>query len=338
MSDRLKTLLVGFGGIARGLADDGRMAAYFPIATHAQAIKASPDLEWVGVVDTDQAARDVATNDWGVPAFAKIEDAANTEPDILVLATPPGGRAASPDALPSVRGVLVEKPLGDTDGHALIAACHDRQIPVQVNYWRRGDETLRERAGGGLTGKIGALQLANGVYGNGFANNGSHLVDMIRMLLGEPVWVRALSRPQEAAAGPLNGDVQLAFALGMENNTVVTAHPLDFEHYREVGLDIWGTSGRMQLQQETLAILHHSRTENRGLTDEFEIASDKIYKLGCTVANAIPNLYANLCDAVSSGTPLLSPAASAIKTEDLISLILRSAEQNGTELPVTAQP
>ena len=36
----LRTLIVGFGGIARGLAADAKMAHWFPVATHAQALRA----------------------------------------------------------------------------------------------------------------------------------------------------------------------------------------------------------------------------------------------------------------------------------------------------------
>lgn len=328
----LKTLIVGFGAIARGFASDEKMAGYFPVATHAQAIDNDPRFECVGVVDPDPAARNIAEIDWNVPAFETVDVAAHLEPDILVLAAPPGARAETLAKLPSVRGVFAEKPLGNADGEALIAAVAKRGIPLQVNYWRRGDATLSMLASGGLRERIGSLQAATGVYGNGLANNGSHLIDMARMLLGDPQWVQAIGPAGPASGGPIAGDIHVAFALGMAGGATATIQPLDFRHYREVALDIWGTAGRIALQQETLDIRLMPRVANRGLENEFEIAADQSTTLACTVADTLPNLYGNLADAVQNGADLMSPGDSALKTEAIIDLVRRSADDGGTRL------
>lgn len=330
----LKTLIVGFGGIARGLSADKKMAHWFPIATHAQALMAGNGFEWVGVVDADVDARASAVNDWHMEAYETPMQAAHLEPDVLVLATPPGGRADALAQLPSVKAIFTEKPLGNMDGDGLIAAATAQCIPLQVNYWRRGDETLGELARGGLKKRIGTLQAGHAVYGNGLNNNGSHLIDMIRMLLGEPDWVQAIGDVTPHPHGPVPDDIQTAFALGYAHGAVITAHPLNFEHYREVGLDLWGTAGRLTFQQETLDIRHLPLKENRGLDDAFEIAADQGEALTCTVADALPRLYRNLHDAVTENAELLSPGSSAIITERLIAMIRRSADNGHEKLTV----
>jgi len=331
----LKTLIVGFGGIARGLAHDERMAKWFPIATHAQALRADDGFEWIGVVDPDPAARKSAEDDWQVPGFETLADAAPLAPDVLVLAAPPGSRADALAALPSVRAVFAEKPLGNADGEALIRLAGARGIPLQVNYWRRGDETLGALAAGDLKLRIGTMQAGTGIYGNGLANNGSHLIDLIRMLTGEPVWVQAIGDAVPLKGGPVPGDIQTAFALGTAKGAVITVHPIDFSHYREVALDLWGTAARMTFQQETLDIRHLPRTPNRGLDNEHEIASERGAPLKCTVADALPRLYRNLHDAVANGAALLSSGESALITERIIALIRRSAEDANARLPVS---
>lgn len=331
---KLKTLVVGFGAVARGLAMDTRMANWFPIATHAQALKADDRFDWTGVVDPDPAARESAERDWQVKAFDTVDAAAHLEPDILVLAAPPGARADVLAALPSVKGVFTEKPLGDKDGEALVAQAARRRIPIQVNYWRRGDRTLGILADGGIRDRVGEVQAATGIYGNGLANNGSHLIDLIRMLLGEPQWVQAIGDISLASGGPIADDTHVAFSLGMANGAVISIHPIDFRHYREIALDIWGTAGRLALQQETLDIRVMPRVANRGLDNEYEIAADQPVELKCTVADTLPNLYANLADAVTTGAALLSPGESAVKTERIIGLVRRSAEAGGVRLPV----
>lgn len=338
MSAPLKALMVGFGGIARGLATDSRMAQYFPIATHAQALRADPNFDWVGVVDPDPVACQSARTEWQVAAFSDVAEAVPLAPDVLVLATPPGNRADVLRQLPSVSAVFAEKPLGDADGKMLVDLCAARAIPLQVNFWRRGDETLNVLATGGLPRRIGTLQAATGMYGNGLANNGSHLIDMIRLLVGEPRWVQALGPALPLENAPIAGDIHVAFALGMAKNAVITVHPLDFSHYREVALDLWGTEGRLALQQETLDIRHLPLQPNRGLDHENEIAADQGSILKSTVADALPRLYDNLYRAATNGAPLFSPGASALETEHIIGLIRRSAEQDNARLPLSETP
>lgn len=331
----LRTLVVGFGGIARGLAADARMANWFPIATHAQALRADDGFEWIGVVDPDPAARKAAENDWQVPGFENVADAASLQPDILILAMPPGNRADVLAALPNVKGVLAEKPLSGKDGQRLVADAKARSIPVQINYWRRGDETLCALAQGELKLRIGTLQAGTGIYGNGLDNNGSHLIDMIRMLAGKPEWVQAIGSVIPAQSSPVTGDIQCAFALGMGNGATITAHPVDFGHYREVALDLWGTAARLALQQETLDIRHMPRLANRGLDNEYEIAADRGVSLPCTVADAMPRLYRNLYDAVVHGEALMSPGDSALATERIIALIRQSASDGNVPIAVS---
>ena len=336
MTASLSTLLVGFGGIAHGLATDKRMANWFPVATHAQAISQSDSFHLVGIVDPDPDARKVAEADWNVDAFNSIDAATSLAPDIIVFATPPGKRAAALAKFPDIKGVFVEKPLGGEDGRRLIETCNALDIPVQVNFWRRGDEMLQALSNGVLTDRIGVLQAGHALYGNGLANNGSHLIDMIRMLLGEPTWVQALGAVHPLAQSPIADDVHVGFVLGFESDASVSAHPVNFSQYREVSLDLWGSHGRLALMQETLDIRHYDKVANRGLDGAFEIASDAGTALPSTVASALPNLYENLAARINGEALLMSTGESALKTEAIIEQILRSADRRGERLEILA--
>ena len=172
------------------------------------------------------------------------------------------------------------------------------------------------------------------MYGNGLANNGSHLVDMIRMLLGEPIWVQALGDAKSVHHSPITDDVHVSFALGFDDETCVSAHPIDFTQYREVSLDLWGTQGRLSFMQETLDIRHFDTVPNRGLNDAFEITSDAGTLLPSTVASALPNLYENLSATINGKAALLSTAQSALKTETIIEHIKLSASRHGERLDI----
>ncbi len=334
---RFRTVVIGFGRIAAGYTEDARMARYFECATHAQALVEHPDFDWIGVADPSPEARAAAAT-WKVPhVVADAGDLTSLEPEVAVITTPPGSRTAILDALPSLRAVFVEKPLsvGDNEGEMFLAHCHDRGIAVQVNFWRRGDPLFRSFADGALSRLIGTTQTAFATYGNGLFNNGGHMIDFVRMLLGEVTTVQATG-PATDAHGPLARDIQVPFVLGLESGSRIAVHPIDFRHYREVGLDIWGSEGRLALLQESLGVYHFPRTENRALENEYEIASDVPHALKPTVGRALPALYENLAEGLRNGQALWSAGDSARSTERVLDAVVRSVGKGGIALPVAS--
>ena len=324
-----RTCIAGFGKIAAGYAADPVMARHYRYTTHSQVLLAHPRFAWTAAVDPAPEARALATG-----MNAEIETAATAtdlkagrDVEILVLATPPGpARLDILAAFPKLKAVMVEKPLGRTldEARAFLDACAARNILVQVALWRRADPTFRALAGGGLTQRIGALQTGHAVYGNGLHNNGVHMVDMIRMLCGEIAAVQAIG-PATAPEGlPLPGDIQGDAALTLANGRNVFLSALDFAAYREVGLDLWGTEGRLAILQEGLTVSHFPRGPNRAMSGEREVASDAGQPLTSTVGEAFWHLYDDLAAALDTGAPLGSPGASALASERVIEEIVQS--------------
>ena len=335
-SEGHRTIVVGFGRIADGLRHDARMAEYFTYATHAQVLNDHPDFQWLGVVDPAEQAQQAAKDGWNIPHVAGdlTSVAREVEPEVAVIAAPPGERAEIVQQLPSLKAVMVEKPLsvGGDEGQAFINFCQQRNVHLQVNYWRRGDDLYRRLAAGGITERIGRLQAAFATYGNGLFNNGGHLVDFIRMLLGEVASVQALDQTRPAEGAPLADDLEAAFALTLASGAIVTVQPLDFSHYREVGLDIWGEKGRLALYQESLGIFHYPLADNRGLENEKEIASDNPETLEPTVASALYKLYDNLAQVIDGRAEPWSPGDQALQTERILDAVVASADGAGDRL------
>ncbi len=330
---KFKTVLIGFGAIAEGLGNDARMATHFRYATHAQVLRDHPAFDWQAVVDPADTARQRAATDWGIADTAlsteDLKERASFE--AAVIATPPGTRLAAIQALPALKAVMVEKPLG-TEGPALVAHCEDHGILLQVNHWRRGDALMGSLATGDLARHIGDVQACFATYGNGLANNASHLVDALRLLLGDVITVRALGAASAAPEPAAAGDHSLAFALTFQNGVIANIQPLNFQHYREISIDLWGTTGRLQINQEGLAVTRHPVAENRGLDGAHEVASDASEKLVVTVGEALYRLYDNLAAAASGRTVLMSSGDSAITNEAILRAALQSADQDGAPI------
>ncbi|KTD24316.1 Oxidoreductase family, NAD-binding Rossmann fold [Legionella lansingensis] len=329
MNRPLRTLVVGFGKMSSKYANDPVMARHYRYATHAQVLVANPKFEWVAVVDPDEAARDDAKIHWGISAVEK--NIANlgsfaSEIEVAVLATPPEARLGIIEALPNLRAILVEKPLGRSlnDSAEFLRNCRMRNIQVHVNFWRRADQQFQHLSHGGLKDIVGKTQIAHGVYGNGVLNNGIHLIDFIRMLLGEVESVAPLGKQPTFVEGPIAGDMNFPFVLNLINGMVVPIQPIRFASYREVGLEIWGENGHLSILNEGLTIAHRQRHPNRGMACEHEIAFDEANYLKSTVGEALFRMYDDLALALYTKSKPCSPGDSALQTSIVVEAVLES--------------
>jgi predicted dehydrogenase len=328
MSSSLRTLIVGFGQISSGFSEDPKMAAFFKYATHAQVLKACKEFEWSAVVDPDEKALSVATSKWGIPlAVKRIEELPDPSIfEVVVIATPPERRKNILDNFPNLKAVLLEKPIGNslTDSQEFVSECKRRKISVQVNFWRRGDEFFQTLAAGYMDQLIGKPVTGFGLYGNGLMNNGSHMIDFVKMLFGKIIGYSVSNSQLPFKEGPIKKDINVPFSLHLDDNLTISFHPIPFSNYREVGMDIWGERGRISILQESLGIYYYPRKANRGLTDEFEIASDQVKIFPPTCGEALFRLYTNLYENVFGKAELWSSVEEAFSTDTLVHDIIDS--------------
>jgi predicted dehydrogenase len=326
---KLHTIIIGFGKIGAGYAEDPLMAKYYPFASHAQVLAKHPDYAWDAVVDLSEDALAVARTKWNIPITCRsIEELPkDLKPDVAVLATPPDSRIGLLEQLPSVRAVLVEKPLGSTleASRRFLDWCSSKGIKVQVNYWRRADEQFRKLAEGGLEKQVGSPQAIFGLYGGGLLNNGSHIVDLIRMLCGDAASAQALPGFLSYPAGPIPGDRNVAFSMLLKQGGTAMVHPLRFELYRENGIDIWGERGRLSILVSGLGISRYPVLQNRAMQDQHEVASDQPEQIASTVGNALYRMYDNLAAVLRSEQQLWSPGESALRTAETVQEIIDSS-------------
>ncbi|MBO6783434.1 MAG: Gfo/Idh/MocA family oxidoreductase, partial [Alphaproteobacteria bacterium] len=230
-------------------------------------------------------------------------------------------------ALPRLRAVIVEKPLGaDTaEAEQFLAACRTRNILVQVNLPRRADPSHRALADGGLADAIGPVQGAFLLYGNGLANNATHMVDLARMLLGEVASVQVPAGLEGRREGPLADDTNIPFVLRLASGVAVMAQPLAFAHYRENALDIWGERGRLAILQEGLRIARFPRRDNRAMSGEREIANDAPDWETSSIGSAFRAVYDDAIAALAAHRDPASTGENALATARVIEAVRRSA-------------
>jgi predicted dehydrogenase len=233
----------------------------------------------------------------------------------------------------------VEKPLSLNieEAKSFLGLCKRRGILVQVNLMRRADEFTQLLAQSELHNMIGPIQTAFGIYGNGLFNNGSHMIDLVSMLIGETKAVQATGDLKGFAEGPIAGDINLPFTLVLHNDIVVPMQPIRFSNYRENGLDIWGTKGRFSYLNGGITLLQFPVGPNRIISSESEVFSDKPIQHVHTLGKSFYKVYSNLASAVHSGTPLLIPGEIALRTIEVAHAILKSAKENGKRIELADQ-
>ena len=183
---RLKAAILGCGKIGWEFQDDPG-AARFGVCTHAAAWSALPDeVELVAVADADEDRARRCAARWGVPhhfpdAQSLLE---GVHPQIVSIATPDDTHfALALQCLqhPSVRAVLVEKPLAASVAQAqrLSSLAQELGKVIVVNYSRRFCPIFRGLRDAVRRGEYGPLHLVRGIYTKGLRHNGFHFLDLI---------------------------------------------------------------------------------------------------------------------------------------------------------------
>jgi predicted dehydrogenase len=217
------------------------------VITHAGAYAACPETELVAVADADPRRAAEAARRWGArPYRDAAELLAEARPEIVSVATPDPTHAALLEQClraPGVRAVLAEKPLAlDVDAaRGLVALARERGVALAVNYSRRfapAFQRLREDLG------VGALQHVHGLYVKGLAHNGTHWLDLLRMLAGDPVAVRGFDRLRESGPDPtLDAELTLPGGAGAR------LAGLDTRQFTAFEMDLVGTHGRVRISE-----------------------------------------------------------------------------------------
>ncbi|MBL8346522.1 MAG: Gfo/Idh/MocA family oxidoreductase [Rubrivivax sp.] len=188
---QLRVLIVGCGNIAGGF--DAERPSSAPPLTHAGAYWRHGGFRLVACVEPDAARREAFMQRWLIEkGYANIDAAAAAGPyDVVSLCSPTALHAAHIAAILSLhpRLLFCEKPVTGSAAEtaAAVEVCAAAGVKMAVNHnrrWAPDIVRLKRELQAGAGGPWGAVRAAIGIYNKGVLNNGSHLVDLMQMLLG----------------------------------------------------------------------------------------------------------------------------------------------------------
>jgi hypothetical protein len=208
MVDDRRVLIVGCGRIAGGFNDADEGA----VLTHAVAYRRL-GARIVGCCDTDadRAARFAAR--WEVAQWdtdlARL--LASCRPEVVSVCTPPVGRVDELRVIlsaPSVRGVLLEKPIALARGEAdaILALSRGHGKPVVVNFPRAFDPFYLRLEKETRDGTLGRPRGGVARYYGAASTNASHWLERLIALFGAPRSARRIAGSADQPVAALELD------------------------------------------------------------------------------------------------------------------------------------
>ena len=293
-----RAVVIGAGDIGSGA--DGPDSSEF--LTHAHAVVKNPSLELCALVDTDGERAEAEAGRWNTNVYTDIEQMFAIErPDVVVIATPDDTHTQILEHVltKDIKLVVLEKPVATNDAEAEKLSKLKTHVPIVVNFRRRFDPTVIGLADSLRREEHGRIVSAHGTYVRGILHNGSHMLDLARLLFGE---IRS--------AAPDSSSVIHDFPEGLPTigGTAVFERCPTFR--------LTAADGRekfiFELEIVTEKARFHFTDEGMKLTEQTETGKARTIKTG--LDTAFPALYAHVVAILDGKETSRSTLDNALKT------------------------
>lgn len=309
----------------------GKIGAFFDtpeserFLTHAHAFSSHPGFRVVGFVDVDPAQARRAAEVWGGEAFDSLAAAcAGLDLDVAVVAAPDEFHY---DLLKDLAGfplrlVFAEKPLTKklVEAEEIIALYRERGIALGLNYTRRFVPEFAALKGDIEAGRFGRFLTGTGYYGKGTLHNGSHMVDLLRFLLGEVAAIQTISPVHDY----YEDDPSCSAVLSMANSGHVYMQAVDCRYYTMFELDLLFEQGRVRVVDAGFRIEIFEVRESDIFAGyrNLNLSGVQTTGLGSAFSHAAERIHTYL----SSGAPLPCSGADGIKAQQICASILETLQ------------
>jgi predicted dehydrogenase len=327
----LRVLIVGCGNIAGGF-DLGRPSGYLPY-THAGAYTRDGRFKLVACVEPDDKRRSEFMAAWGVPAgFRSIEEAlgSGNQFDVISICSPTDCHAHDLELVSRMRPKLIfcEKPLTTSvaETQRLVDECAQLNIPLAVNYTRRWDAEVLKLQADMQSGLWGELRSAVGYYNKGIANNGSHMLDLLHLLVG-PMDIVKVGKPIDDFFA--NDPTVPVWLEGSQGTPVLLAcgHAEDYAIFE---LQLVFSQGTLTMEEGGL-FWRERRAVDSETFKGYRTLDAGVRRAG-QYSGAMLNAVDNIYRAITHGDQLASTGESALAAQCVCEQIKQNARQDAQEL------
>jgi predicted dehydrogenase len=328
MDKRFSAALVGCGRIGVG---DNFHRVVRPCSL-AEALERNRRIELAALVDTDNSRLALAGKNYPcAELFSSIgEMMKKISPEIVVLATPTDQHC--PNLLEILKFgspvILCEKPIAPDSVTALqmIRASKKRKSPLFVHHQRHFDSLNRKWADLVKSGIIGKVYQGSAYYSNGLMNNGTHLLNLLMMFLGDVAWVIG-SFNKETLDDSVDSNVDgLIF---FKSGALLSLHSLS-KNYGVFDFEIFGEKGSLIVRSFGASrIEFRKKINNKIYRGYFDLSRPK--REG-KIRSALVGTIQYLVSYLESRVPAISTGEDGLVVLRVLEALKKSASSNGKKL------
>jgi predicted dehydrogenase len=318
---RYSAAVVGLGKIGLGYDYDYTDR----ILTHARAFARHSGYDLIAGVDPDARQRRRFEQQYSRPAFTDcIELFAALAPEIIAVAVPTPLHASTLTAiLPArPRAALCEKPLADALGTAkqMLACAATGDCTLAVNYVRRFDPGVQQLKQAIDSRQYGAISKGVVWYGGGLRHSGTHMVDLVRYLLGEALDYTVLSQGRRWRGVDPEPDFRVRFGAAAVYFLAARA-----EHFLPFHLELMAEGGRLVYTRDGREIYASDVRDDSLFPGHPQLAAER-RSFACEVERGQWHVADALYRHLTERTAFISDGDSALRTQALVDGIADLAE------------
>lgn len=311
---QLRVLMVGCGNIA-GSFDVERRSGEFPY-THAGAYTRDGRFVLAACVEPDEQRRKDFMHEWNIPVgFASIDEAveAGLQLDVASICSPTKCHAHDLETALSMKPKLVfcEKPvtasLAETE--RLVAECRKANISLAVNYTRRWSPDVLQLQADMQAGLWGQLRSVIGIYNKGILNNGSHMLDLLHLLVGAMEIVKVGRPVSDFFPDDPTIPVWLEGPHGLPVH-MACGHAGDYAIFE---LQLIFSHGVLSMEEGGM-FWREQRAQNSEIFKGYRTIGEGVRRAG-EYPRAMLQAVGNLYQAITRGEPLASTGESALAAQ-----------------------
>lgn len=316
MVSKFNVLIIGAGNIG-AFWDTPKSPK---VLTHAHAFSNHPGFQLLGFVDIDPSKAKKAAAVWSCQAFDSINQAfIQNQIDIVCVATPDRTHELVLLELTKYpqRLVLTEKPLtlNFAGAKKLINIYKQKKLPMVVNYSRRYIEefsNLQDDINDGLYGKFNT---GTGYYGKGLLHNGSHLIDLVRQLVGEVVHSQKITIINDYEIS----DPSVTAKLSFDNGGELIIQAIDSRLFTVFELDLFFSNGRIIIRESGVSLESYKVKVDPNVPGYKKLVKVDLNEIN--LFKALPNLVTEIYEHLTVNKELKYNAIEALKTLEVCELI-----------------
>ena len=309
----------------------GKIGAFFDtprskhVLTHAHAFTAHQGFRLLGFVDANRSQAEQAAAIWGGTTFCTLSEAFSQNViDVVVIATPD---IFHYPILKEVAGylpklVFAEKPLTASVAQAeeIAELYADKGIRLAVNYSRRFVPEIGTLFSEISDGRYGNYLTGAGYYGKGTLHNGSHMLDLVRFLLGEIKDATVISQQNDF----YDTDPSCSSILTLENGARFYMQAVDCRCYTVFELDLFFEKGRIRITDAGFRIEAQDVDDSSRFAGYRNLGAARI--IDTQLENALLAAAGNIHDHLSLKTPLLCDGIDGLKAIAVSCSILQALQ------------